>query len=537
MSSLLQAMADATNNKQTQNGQDAYATSNSALVDLFTFIGQANLRVNKTDHRLQNVNSEERANLVSLFLKAFNEDKDKAIRIALWSRDIQEGAKKRSPIKIILVELATMGEYSVIPGILSRLVNDYGRWDDIFPLVLHSDKKASKFALRLINKNLFNPLLCKWLPRKGEVANIVRAYRGFTPKQYRQHLAKRSKVVEQLMSANKWNEIDFSSVPQRALSDYISAFARNDSLRFGQWVNSLEAGDLKSDTLYPFQIIDTMKRFIYSATHASGQGLLQKRIAELQWEALPNYLEEIPVSEQNILPVVDVSGSMETPVGGGMTTAMNVALSLGLYTAQRLKGHFKNHFITFSAKPQLEKLGGDNLYSDLRQLSQADWGMNTDFAATAYLIVDSAKNNNVSQEDMPSSVIVFSDMQFDDSQRTSSWFGADEGYEGQTREKVNEMWERIFTETGYKAPKLIFWNLCGDAKSNVHHSTVTDTTVVEVGGFAPSMLRDIFVPNEEAGSDGAETNEKKAPLTSYDIMINTIMKDRYNIKRNKKESE
>ncbi len=57
--------------------------------------------------------------------------------------------------------------------------------------------------------------------------------------------------------------------------------------------------------------------------------------------------------------MADVSGSM---AGRPMATSIGLAL----YFAQRSKGAFANHFMTFSEKPSLVQITGDTLYEQAR---------------------------------------------------------------------------------------------------------------------------------------------------------------------------
>ena len=67
--------------------------------------------------------------------------------------------------------------------------------------------------------------------------------------------------------------------------------------------------------------------------------------------------------DENALAVIDTSGSMYFE---GNPVPAAVALSLGLYFAERNKGIFHNHFIEFSEKPQLIAIKGETFADKLR---------------------------------------------------------------------------------------------------------------------------------------------------------------------------
>ena len=60
-------------------------------------------------------------------------------------------------------------------------------------------------------------------------------------------------------------------------------------------------------------------------------------------------------NKTNILPMVDVSGSMLAEVSGS-TTAMDVSISLGMYLSQRNDSAFKNVLCSFAERPKLFNL-------------------------------------------------------------------------------------------------------------------------------------------------------------------------------------
>ena len=132
---------------------------------------------------------------------------------------------------------------------------------------------------------------------------------------------------------------------------------------------------------------------------------------QAQWDALPNY-----VGDANVLPMVDSSGSMTCPAGGynskSSLSCLDVALSLGLYFADKNKGKFKDTFLTFSDTPELLHLKG-GINSKIDQMVKSKWDMNTDLNKAFAKILDVAIKGNVAQEEMPAMVLILSDMQFD----------------------------------------------------------------------------------------------------------------------------
>src|SRR5574343_658165 len=181
---------------------------------------------------------------------------------------------------------------------------------------------------------------------------------------------------------------------------------KHNAKRFKEYLNSLVKGDkdvkVNSKTLYPHEIL----------SNANGYGLKkfdslsyeEKQLIESQWKALPNFMEGSKNS--TILPVIDTSGSM-------YPHAIKVSVSLGLYLSERNLGKFKDTFITFDAKPALQELSGNSIINRVYQLRNIN-PSNTDLMAVFRLILNKAVDNKVPQEDMPSMVLILSDMEFDE---------------------------------------------------------------------------------------------------------------------------
>ena len=156
-------------------------------------------------------------------------------------------------------------------------------------------------------------------------------------------------------------------------------------------------------------------------------------------EALPNY-----VGNANILPLVDVSGSMTSLAGGWRSksgvTCLDVAVSLGLYLADKNTGKFKDTFLTFSSSPQLLHLKG-NILDKCKQMVTSHWEMSTNLHAALDKILQTAVEGNVPQEEMPGMLLILSDMQFDSCTRHD--------------DSAMEMIARKYRDSGYAMPNML----------------------------------------------------------------------------------
>ncbi len=348
-------------------------------------------------------------------------------------------------------------------------------------------------ALDLIKTALDNKdgLCAKWMPRKGPKANIIRRYLKMSPKQYRKLLVGLTNVVETKMCAKDWKSIDYSKLPSLASSRYQKTFMKNDESRYETYKQALVDGVTKinAGAVYPYDIIKSIK-------HGG-----EKDVAQAQWESLPNYMEGV---NERVLPVVDVSGSMETPAGNnGNVTCMDVSTSLGMYISERNEGVFKNTFITFSSRPQLQLLEG-SLADRLNQLERADWGMNTDLQATFKLILDQAVKHNVPVSEMPTKVLILSDMEFD-SAISGNWDSVTDW-----NPTAQEMIKGMYEEAGYEMPGIVYWNI--QSRQDNVPTRFDETGTALVSGFSPSIMKNILSCQD---------------MTPYKMMMETIGSSRY----------
>jgi hypothetical protein len=458
MVSFVNAIRSETNATATENGMAALKSSTNANVDLFFSIAASRGK-----------------DITGQFDRALAEDRDMALRCLLWARDARGGAGERETFRSLLKHIEA--NYPHLLDAVLPLVPELGRWDDL--LVLRSEKAGSMIAAAL---KAGDNLCAKWMPRKGAEAAALRDFLGMTPKQYRKTLVGLSNTVEQRMCAKQWHEIDFGKLPSLAAARYQKAFLRNAAERYNAYKAALVKGEAK---------VNASVAYPYDVTRALVNG--DQTVATAQWEALPNYMSD----EAKILPLVDTSGSMSGAVASGSLSAMDVAVSLGLYIATKQKGAFAGAYLTFESKPSLEVLKPGTLKQKYAQMYGSSWGGSTNIEAAYAKILEVARACGVPQEEMPDYLLIFSDMQFNQAVTDS-------------RDTAYTLARNKFEAAGYKLPKLIFWNLA-DRGGNTPVKHDQNGTAL-VSGFSPSLMTSIL---------GAKT------VTPEGIMRETLMKPRY----------
>jgi len=420
----------------TTNGAITNETSTNQCLDLFQRIG--------------NMRHHDRLRILEDFETAYQENKELATQVLFWARAARIGSGERKTFHTILSEIGKTSPDFISDN--AKTIAELGYWKDLVPY-LHIPSVVAVFAQAIRDKDR---LACKWAPRK---CAVLRDELKMTNKEYRKWLKKHSETIEQTMSMRKWGEVVYSSVPGAAMRKYSRAFGRNDFDRFDDWKNDKDSKASVSAT-YPHEVLKCD----------------DDKLAEKLWNNLPDLLSE---SSENILPMIDVSGSM-------MGQPLAVAISLGMYLSERTKGEFKDMFLTFSENPELVKLQGDSVMERLRRITRADWGMSTDFTKAYQHILDVAVKHDVVPESMPTMLLVLSDMQFNDSQRGGCW-GTNEPmtHFGHMKEE--------YEKAGYKLPKIVFWNL------DAHMGTPAqcdDDSVAMVSGFSPSIMKAILNAQE-----------------------------------------
>lgn len=451
---------------RTHNGAVTNTTSFSKCLDLFNIIGSS--RGN---------------NLIPQFTAAMNENPEIALRTLQWVRDCRGGAGEREVFRIILRYLGSQAQYQDVALAILRKVPALGYWKDVIRLYDVKQFRPAIHEMIAISLAANDGLCAKYMPRKGKEAAQIRKALGLSAPEWRKLVVSMSNTVEQKMCAKKWDEIDFGKIPSLAGARLQKAFMRNAESRYKEYIALLEKGEAKinASTLYPYDVLKSMR---------SGVGA----VADQQWKALPNYMEG---TEERILPLIDVSGSMMC--GSGITgmDCMHVAISLGLYMSERAPGVFKDHFMTFESRPKMMKATG-TLTSRYETIRRAPWCGGTDIQAAFETLLQSAVQFKVPEEQMPTTIVILSDMEFNCSSvrgRQASAF---------------RMIEDRYQQAGYKRPKLVFWNLNG--RNGNSPVTMGEGGTAMVSGASPAILTSVL---------GAKD------FNPYAIMLDAVMKDKY----------
>lgn len=497
MNTFMNNLSNATNFNRTTNGALAHKSTRSMVYDMFA-LGGAFRRRSVED-------------AILLFKNAFAENEELALKCLFYLRDCRGGQGERRFFRVCFKWLCINYPEAARRNLLNCA--EYGRWDDLiystFGTQLFEDAMAIvREQLNLDIQCKTPSLLAKWLPSENassketkKAAGAVRVYLNMTHKQYRKVLSTlraRINVLECLMSQNRWEEIEFDKIPSKAGLIYKNAFARRDLIarKYEAFAKS-EKTTVNAKTLYPYDVVAKAVgkdcQWGYSFPNLTD---VDRAMIEKYWNNLPDYLNGALCK---MMCIVDTSGSM---TGREADAPLNVAISLGMYCAERIGGPFKDHYISFASRPQFIKIEGVDFVDKVRRIYRTNLCDSTNLEAAFDLVLRAAKTAN--PEDIPETLVVISDMQINSA--TSCWREDIHTWTQETAETDMQRIKRKWDAAGLKCPKLVYWNV------NASQNTILDSgrDVTFVSGCSPVLFEQVITG-----------------VTGYDLMLKKLMSERY----------
>ena len=480
---MLDYLKTEANFARTENGAVTYATTFSDCLDLFATIGA--------------LRREDEAEIITRFDRAWAEDADLAMKTMFFARDVRGGLGERRVFRVLLRHIGNTYTGSAAKNV--EYVAEYGRYDDLLTLIgTRCTAKAVAYIKERFDADMSAldsgkpvSLLGKWLPSVNATNKdtvimgkcIARAM-GMNDKQYRQSLSRlRSAIaiIENNLRERDYS-FDYSKQPSKAMFKYRKAFARNDGERYAAYLQAVSRGEVKLNvsTLLPYAIIEPVLNGNLTET--------EKRSIDAAWNAQEDF-----TNGENALVVVDGSGSMYC---GTSPLPVNVAVSLGIYFAERNRGAFQNHFITFSQKPRLVEIKG----ADIAERANYCYGFNevanTDLQKVFELILRTAVRNSLPQGELPATLYIISDMEFDSCINNA----------GATNFENAKI---LFADHGYELPRVVFWNVA--SRNRQQPVTMNEQGVALVSGASPRVFSMI----------------KSGVLSPIAFMLETLQAKRY----------
>ena len=506
MNAIKNTLENELNVSTTENGAVGYRTSGKELLDLNFAVAS-----------LRNMSDEE---VARRFRMAFYENNILAMKWLFYARDVREGLGERRLFRVVLADLVKTNPEMVIPVI--NLIPEYGRYDDLRCL-MDDDAAAMKvcdLVAKQLGKDLANmhdgkpiSLLAKWMPSINASSQKTKAYGkklckalGMNEREYRKMLSRLREyldVVEVKMSDKNWSEIKYEAVPSRANLIYNKAFLRNDEERRREYLGKLEKGETKinASTLFPHDIVHK-----YTDGYR-GAGPKDATIEAL-WEALPDKVQGCG----NTIVVADGSGSMTCRVDPkSSVSALDVVNALAIYFSERSSGQFKDKYITFSENPKYVDLSTcTTLHGKLQKARNYCEVANTNIEAVFDLILNTAVKNQMAQEDLPATILIISDMEFD----YCAYWGRTYYRYAKCDQRLFDAIARRYSDAGYKMPRLVFWNV--NSRTGTIPVKENELGVALVSGFSTNVCKMVMSGKTDPFECLLETlnSERYAPIES-----------------------
>ena len=486
----------------TENGAIGYARSGHALTDFFFKVGS--------------MRNADPSQIEIDFAEVYAEDPKRALELMFFIRDCRGGQGEKFVFNTIFGWLCKSHPDNAVS--LLSLIPEYGSWKtffDLTPYFLSASENVQKAAKTLFMDQWDNDidsmdadksisLMAKWCPSANassrNTKNLARYWRGvlgITEKEYRKTLSSLReylKILETKMSANKWNEIDYNSVPSRAGVIYRNAFMKHDEERRQKWLEYLKKPE--SDAKINTSVLDCptiVSKYVSNSDWHKYYIDNEDATLEAAWVDMVKKGRELGIN--GFIPVVDGSGSMTVNIVGNLS-AMDVARGIGLYFAAINAEPWRGKAIEFGSHPEFFEVDSDG--SLLQQLKIAnrhcDCG-STNLEAVFDLVLKVAVDGNLKQEEIPG-ILVLSDMELN-----AACHHPDENLFKQIEQKWNA--------AGYKLPKLVFFNI--NSRTNTIPLTENENGVTLLSGYSQSILRMVM----------------SGKLNPYDVLVEQLDSPRY----------
>ena len=486
----------------TENGAVGFSTTGHKLVDLNFAVPSFRNGIDK-----------------DLFELALKQDERLTLKWLLYLRDVRQGIGERKSFRDFVVYLVQVDEETALRFISCCPFEEYGRWDDYIDIYFRLDSKLIRKAIankivRQFKEDMANfhegkpvSLLIKWLPScnassletKKKAKEMMHVLGIEKEKNYRKILSavrKHLDIVEKKMSANEWNEINYEHVPSKANLNYASAFFKHDEERRKKYLESLKKGEAKINAEALF-LHDIVNKYMMDCWCVAAYN----ETLEQMWKA-----QEKVDGFKDTVVVRDGSFSMTYRIGDSAVRALTVANAITLYCAENNSGEFKDKFITFSSKAKIVDVGTKKTLRDkLLRLEKENDCSNTNIENVFNLILDTAVRSGISNEDMPKTVLIISDMEYD-------CVAPYQGKGADVKEAaLFEVIAKRFEEADYELPKLVFWNV--NSRTNTIPLQQNKNGVILLSGFSKNLMSMVM----------------SSQLDPYKALVQELEKPRYSV--------
>ncbi|KAJ3562675.1 hypothetical protein NP233_g9432 [Leucocoprinus birnbaumii] len=361
-------------------------------------------------------------------------------------------------------------------------------------------------------------------PIPGDASNCT-IYRSYYQRWILKPLRETLACPEPLMSANRWNEIQYSRVPSLCMARNREHFVLHDPEGFHLHLAQVQSKKRKfsATSFLPHELVaeaaevqkawDAAREEEYPKVAAFKRSIADQQLDDnaVRWWHLTSRLDWTS-SFPNAIAVYALS---ESPVSLPEYDKTNVnpifpSIALSLVLAYLTQPPFDSGFITLSETPTFVRLEGmresvclSDLVNDVLSLKV---GGNPDLQAVfSRVLLPLAKEHNVPNKDMIKRVYIFSNMHFDHAAGivTGPWWlntTSETDRASRWEEIYSDSIVKAFEKAGYDVPEIVFWNMTGE---RTLRETVEDDLgrkgVRIMSGFSKEMMRSFWDEAQENG--------------------------------------
>ena len=298
-------------------------------------------------------------------------------------------------------------------------------------------------------------------------------------------------VWQQLITKHKMDEIDFNSIPGRALQKLVKSKALSNwnlTEKYSEWIKS------KSTVKFTGYVHELFRGF------DSCKSRSEDRITSIERDTINaqfNKLIEVAKTDMNLdsayLVAIDISGSMHSEASGTHTTSLNVAKSIALYFSELLHGEFADSYVVFDDDCKLKHWIGDTPCDKFMNEESEAYG-STNFLSVISLIIEVRKKHpEIPESEFPKGVLCISDGEFNRVCRNRpDIFTYEKDLAVTNFSAAREMLKSFFSKQFVDDFKIVLWDVPNSYYSNNPKTKFEDfadcPNLFHISGYDPSVV-------------------------------------------------
>lgn len=318
-----------------------------------------------------------------------------------------------------------------------------------------------KFMPRIKSKS---KLTTDWTKTTNDLAKSFAEYLGISSKEYNKFKAGgTAHDFQKVICAREYDKIKWNMIPGRALNLLVNSKFLNNHELVEPYTNWLIEQPTAKFTGYVYELGKQVRNAMIYPWRKEPKCTLQlhqKVTIDKQFDSLIETAKSNGKINENVWVALDTSGSMGTPTDANVS-AMDIAMSLGVYFSTLNQGAFHKNVIMFDNVSRVKQLSGS--FTDMFSQLPMDSMGGTNFQSVVDEICRVRRENpNIPLEDYPSTLLVVSDMQFNPSNRW--YYQRNEELELTNYQAMKEKLYNVFPREFVDSMKFIWWNVASRTK-------------------------------------------------------------------------